>query len=75
MNCLGKSLLLTLTKHYNEHGLCSRDFMYKGRNNKAVSFQQAKKIIDYLTSVSNIHALALPGRVPGTYVYFSALIA
>lgn len=67
MNNLGNGLLIDLTLHYKKHGLCPREFYYKGRNSKAVTYEQAKHIVDFLNNISNIHALALPGRVPGKF--------
>lgn len=63
-------MLIDLVKHYKMHGLCPRDFLYKGRNSKAVTFEQAKAIVDFITNISNVHALALPGRVPGEYLFW-----
>jgi hypothetical protein len=65
MNGIGKSRLAALTKHYKENGACPRDFQYKGRNSKAMTFEESKRIVDFLSNISSIHALALPGRVPG----------
>lgn len=67
MNKLSNGLLNDLIKHYKQHGLCPREFHYKGRNKKAVSYEQAKLIVDFLLNVSKVHALALPGRVPGKF--------
>lgn len=39
---------------------------YKGRTNKSITFEEAQSIVDFLESVASIHALALPGCVPGT---------
>lgn len=65
MNAIGKSRLAALTAHYTAHGTTTRDFLYKGRNNKAVTKEESMKIVSFLHNVAEVHSLSLPGRVPG----------
>lgn len=69
LNGIGKARLVALTKHYKENGCVPRDFQYKGRNKQAVTLPQAQRIVDFLNNISAVHALALPGRVPGKYPF------
>lgn len=65
MNSISSGTLRTLTNHYKEHGCIPRELRYKGRNNQAITFEEAKRIVMFINSTASIHALALPGRVPG----------
>lgn len=67
MNGIGHHRLNVLRSHYKRHGISPRDFHYRGRNNQAVTFEEASRIVEFMNSVSEIHALALPGRVPGNF--------
>lgn len=60
--------LKNLKKHYSAEGAVPRCFNYKGRNNKAVTYDDAKTILEFLTRIASLHALDLPGRVPGRYL-------
>ena len=62
-------------KHYLAVGPQPRDFHYRGRNCKAVTFDEAKHIYDYLLQVAETHALDLPGRVPGKIYCYYILLA
>jgi len=66
INYVSRNTLSKLTQHYKENGVVPRLMSYKGRNNKSIKFEEAQSIVDFLKSVARIHALALPGRVPGT---------
>lgn len=59
MNGIGKSRLTALTKHYKEYSASPRDFFYEGRNSKAVTFEQAKQIVDFLLSFSRYTICAI----------------
>ena len=62
---IGESKLQDLIGHYREHGAVTRNFYYRGRNKKAVTTEEATKVIKFLENVSSVHALFLPGRVSG----------
>ena len=62
---LKEGRLHTLIKHYKENGAVPRHFQYKGRNHQAITWDEAEKIVKFLNNVATIHALAIPGRVPG----------
>ena len=62
---IGKDRLIILTAYYNLHGVITRDFHYKGRTKKAITYEEAKNIVDFLKNVADLHALDLLGRVSG----------
>lgn len=67
-NNIGKSRLNSLASHYKMNGAVPRQFLYKGRNKKAIDFTEAKRIVDFVKNVATIHALSLPGRVSGSII-------
>ena len=56
---------MRLTKHYDDYGMFPRTLQYKRRNEKAMKKPEAKRMVVFLRNVASIHALALPGCVPG----------
>ena len=66
MNGIGQFRLQALLKHYNDEGGEERCFQYKGRNEKALSHDDCQRILKFLEQVAEVHALDLPGRLPGT---------
>lgn len=66
IHSISDTRLKNLRKHYKDNGAVPRTFQHKGRNNKAVNFNDAKLIFDFLQGYAETHALELPGRVPGT---------
>lgn len=67
LNAIGKSRLLALQAHYKENGCSPRNLKYKGRNKKAITLEEATRIVTFLRNFAAIHALALPGRVAGKH--------
>lgn len=65
LNDVKRTRLNSLVTHYSANGAIPREFHYRGRNDKAVKIEEARRIVTFLKSVSAIFALALPGRVPG----------
>ena len=75
LNDIGNSRLKTLISHYKQHGAVPRDFLYRGRNNKAVHYDEAKHVVTFLQNVARIHALVLPGTVSGMLILLCCFFA
>ena len=56
-----------LIKWYMEHGLKPKEKKTGGRanNTRAYSYEDIKRVVTFVTNYAEIHALVLPGRVPG----------
>ena len=65
MNGIGDDRLKALTKHYAKEGAEARCFNYKGRNSKALTLEDSQRIVTFLEQTAQVHALDLPGRLPG----------
>ena len=65
---VGERQLTCLLKKFAEHGPCTRDFHYRGTNNKAVTMDETKRILRFLENIAETYALCLPGRVPGKFM-------
>ena len=65
MNCIGKDRWRYVRKAYELEGGCPRTFKYRGRNKKAITYEDSCMIAKFLDNLADIHSLALPGRVPG----------
>ena len=50
-----------------EHGLKPKEKKTGGRanNTRAYSYEDIKRVVTFVTNYAEIHALVLPGRVPG----------
>ena len=65
MNGIGDDRLKALITHYRMDGAESRSFNYKGRNFKALTLDDSRRIVTFLEQTAEVHALDLPGRLPG----------
>ena len=68
MNCIGDDRLKALNTHYKKEGAEARCFHYKGRNLKALTLEDSRRIITFLEQTLQVHALDLPGCLPGAGV-------
>ena len=66
VDSLSLDLLTALIKWYNEHGISSRVKRSGGRrsNTKALLSDDIKRVVHFIASYTEDHALALPGRIP-----------
>lgn len=65
---IGKDRLDALIRHYKANGLVPREKKSGGRrdaNKKLLTFEDVTDIKRFITNHADVHALALPGRVPG----------
>ena len=65
MHEIGERRLTRLLKNFSSNGPCTRDFFYKGTNRKSVQIEEVRRMLKFLTNISETFALDLPGRVPG----------
>ena len=57
-----------LCRHYSRHGVTPRRHGNLGRSPKhALSLAQTQSIVLFLRNFASVHALPLPGRVPGNF--------
>ena len=57
-----------LCRHYSRHGVTPRRHGNLGRSPKhALSLAQTQSIVLFLCNFASVHALPLPGRVPGNF--------
>ena len=62
---MGERKLKALTHHYQKNGAVPVTYYHKGRNGKQVTLKESQIVVRFLLAEARIHALALPGRVPG----------
>jgi len=69
VDSLSQDRLTALIKSYKEFGISARVKKCGGRSNntRALSFEDIKRVIHFITSYAEDHALVLPGRVPGVW--------
>jgi hypothetical protein len=70
MNAVGQRRLDSIIASYVENNYCApREFKYNvghGRNRKALTLEECRKIYHYLQTTAKVHGLDIPGRMPGT---------
>uniref|UniRef100_X1ZQD9 Uncharacterized protein n=1 Tax=Capitella teleta TaxID=283909 RepID=X1ZQD9_CAPTE len=56
-----------LSAHYQQNGLCPVESQKRGAHGhkKALSFEDISRVVNFLKTYAEDHALVLPGRVPG----------
>ncbi|KAI0210412.1 hypothetical protein LSAT2_004847 [Lamellibrachia satsuma] len=66
---ISQDRLTALIKWYNEHGISPRVKRSGGRrsNTKALLFDDIKRVVHFIASYTEDHALALPGRILGVW--------
>ncbi|XP_014674791.1 PREDICTED: uncharacterized protein LOC106814923 [Priapulus caudatus] len=68
LHCISQDKLTALLKHYKEHGLTPRHKKSGGKqktNARFLTFEDVSRVVTFIVNFSEVHALVLPGRVPG----------
>ena len=62
---IGEKQLDKLNKHYVNEGVLPRVHGLKGKLPvKAMSFDDTRRVVDFVVNYSNVHSITLPGRTP-----------
>ena len=62
---IGETQLDKLNKHYRDEGVVPRVHGLKGKlPAKALSFEDTRRVVDFIVNYSNTHSVTLPGRTP-----------
>ena len=64
---ISQDRLTALLDWYKTEGLVPKEKKSGGRksNTKCLMFEDIKRVVQFLTNYADVHALVLPGRVPG----------
>ncbi len=65
LNSIKHHRLKAILKHYQEEGAEPRVLKYKGLNKKAITLEDSERMLVFLKQIGELHALDLPGRLPG----------
>ena len=65
LNAIKHARLKAILKQCQEDGAEPRVLKYKGRNKKAITLEDSERILVFLKQIAELHALDLPGRLPG----------
>jgi hypothetical protein len=75
IHAIGTKVFKNVVTHFNENGLTPRMHgNIKRLPANTISFAVTEKIVQFITNFATIHALPLPGRIPGIYSDEKALL-
>jgi hypothetical protein len=75
VHAIGPKKFKNLVDHFNNHGLVPRVHGNAKRlPANAISFDKTKSVIKFISNFAAIHALPLPGRLPGQFNFEKALL-
>ena len=75
LHSIGAKRFKNLVAHYDSHGLMPRRHGNKKRlPANTTPFSVTQDVVQFITNFATLHALPLPGRIPGLYSHEKALL-